>query len=264
MHRNQYDTDVTVWSPQGRLHQVEYAMEAVKQGMACLGLKSKKFVVLAALQRSSHELSSFQKKIFKIDDHLGISICGLTADARSLTKWMLNKALDHKFIYKTPIQTSRLVVEMADKHQLCTQTYVRRPYGVGLLFGSYDATGTHLMQTEPSGNYYEFVAQAIGSRSQSAKTYLEKFYNEFEDCDLDALIMHALKALSGTVPDDKELDVQNVSIAVVGEGIPFSILDPAQLQVHLDAVAVDVNSSPMEVEGDNSGENDDTVMDQGA
>lgn len=260
MQRNQYDTDVTVWSPQGRLHQVEYAMEAMKQGMACLGLKSKKFVVLAALQRSSHELSSYQKKIFKLDDHLGISICGLTADARSLFKFMLNKALDHKFVYKTPIPTSRLVVELADRHQLCTQTYFRRPYGVGLLFASYDSTGTHLMQTDPSGNYYEFVAQALGSRSQSAKTYLEKYFNEFEDCDLDALIMHALKALSGTVPDDKELDVQNVSIAVVGEGIPFSVLDANNLQVHLDAVAASMEGDGGQNEG---GDNDDSAMDEG-
>ena len=72
--------------------------------------------------------------------------------------------------------------------------------------------------------------------------------------------MHALKALSGTVPDDKELDVQNVAIAVVGEGIPFSVLDVNQLQVHLDAVA-----ASMEVDGgqNEGGENDDSVMDQG-
>ena len=86
MFRSQYDTDVTMWSPQGRLHQVEYAREAVNQGSASLGLVSKKFVVIAALKRSTSELASYQQKIFRIDDHMGISISGLTADGRSLAK----------------------------------------------------------------------------------------------------------------------------------------------------------------------------------
>jgi 20S proteasome subunit alpha 6 len=87
MFRNQYDTDVTVWSPQGRLHQVEYAAEAVNQGTVCIGVRSNKYVVLAALQRSTNELASHQKKLMKIDDHLGIAMSGLTADGRSLVKY---------------------------------------------------------------------------------------------------------------------------------------------------------------------------------
>ncbi len=86
MFRNQYDTDVTVWSPQGRLHQVEYAAEAVNQGTVCLGLRSNKYVVLAALKRAPNELSSHQKKLMKVDDHMGIAMSGLTADGRSLVK----------------------------------------------------------------------------------------------------------------------------------------------------------------------------------
>lgn len=82
--RNQYDSDVTVWSPQGRLHQVEYAMEAVKLGSATVGLKNKQFAVLIALKRAVSELSAYQKKIIPIDEHIGISISGLTADARML------------------------------------------------------------------------------------------------------------------------------------------------------------------------------------
>lgn len=82
--RNQYDSDVTVWSPQGRLHQVEYAMEAVKLGSATVGLKNKDFAVLIALKRAVSELSAHQKKIMPIDDHIGICMSGLTADARML------------------------------------------------------------------------------------------------------------------------------------------------------------------------------------
>ena len=87
MFRNQYDTDVTVWSPQGRLHQVEYANEAVNQGTVCLGLRSKSHVVLAALKRSPNELACYQNKLFKIDDHMGVAMSGLTADGRSLIKY---------------------------------------------------------------------------------------------------------------------------------------------------------------------------------
>jgi 20S proteasome subunit alpha 6 len=82
--RNQYDSDVTVWSPQGRIHQVEYAMEAVKLGSATVGLKSKDYAVLIALKRATSELSAHQQKILRIDDHIGISMAGITADARVL------------------------------------------------------------------------------------------------------------------------------------------------------------------------------------
>jgi 20S proteasome subunit alpha 6 len=82
--RNQYDSDVTVWSPQGRIHQVEYAMEAVKLGSATVGLKSKDYAVLIALKRAISELSAHQQKILRVDDHIGISMAGITADARVL------------------------------------------------------------------------------------------------------------------------------------------------------------------------------------
>nr|XP_035975223.1 proteasome subunit alpha type-1 isoform X2 [Halichoerus grypus] len=86
--RNQYDNDVTVWSPQGRIHQIEYAMEAVKQGSATVGLKSKTHAVLVALKRAQSELAAHQKKILHVDNHIGISIAGLTADARLLCNFI--------------------------------------------------------------------------------------------------------------------------------------------------------------------------------
>ncbi len=75
---------MTTWSPQGRLFQVEYAQEAVKQGSACVGLASGTHVVLAALKRAPSELASHQQKVFKVDEHMGIAFSGLTADGRSL------------------------------------------------------------------------------------------------------------------------------------------------------------------------------------
>mmetsp|Transcript_2724 Transcript_2724/g.2854 ORF Transcript_2724/g.2854 Transcript_2724/m.2854 type:complete len:256 (+) Transcript_2724:106-873(+) len=248
MFRNQYDTDVTVWSPQGRLHQVEYAHEAVNQGTACLGLRSNEYVVLAGLKRSPNELASYQKKLQKIDDHMGIGMSGLTADGRSLVKYMRTEALNHKYVYGTPMQGGRLVLDLADMHQKCTQSYVRRPYGVGLLVAVYDQTGPHLYVTEPSGNYFEYMAMAIGSRSQTSRTYLEREYESFPTASLDDLIKHALKALAATLSGDTELDTKSASISVVGKDKTFTIIEGSALQPYLDAIEVDGGSAMVEEE----------------
>ena len=106
MFRNQYDNDVTVWSPQGRIHQIEYAMEAVKQGSATVGLKSKTHAVLVALKRAQSELATHQKKILHVDNHIGISIVGLSADARLLCNFMHQKCLDSRFVFDRPLAVS--------------------------------------------------------------------------------------------------------------------------------------------------------------
>ncbi|EEC48337.1 predicted protein [Phaeodactylum tricornutum CCAP 1055/1] len=236
MFRNQYDTDVTVWSPEGRLLQVEYAMESVKQGSACVGLRSDSICVLGALKRSVSELSSHQKKLLHIDDHIAVGIAGLTADARSLAKSLQSECLNHKYVYGTPIPPHQLMADLADKHQRTTQTYVRRPFGVGLLVASVDTTRQtpHLYQTCPSGNLYEFVASAIGARSQSARTYLEKHVDDLANATRDQLIVHALQALTGCVSGDDELTPDNGSIVVVGKDIPYTMIEGADLQPFLD------------------------------
>ncbi|GFR50702.1 hypothetical protein Agub_g12959, partial [Astrephomene gubernaculifera] len=224
MFRNQYDTDVTTWSPQGRLFQVEYAMEAVKQGSCAVGLTSSTHVVLATLKRSQSELSSFQRKVFKIDDHMGIAIAGLTGDGRSLCKYMRNECINHRYVYESSMPVGRLVRQIADKAQVCTQRSWKRPYGVGLLVAGVDAAGAHLYNTCPSGNYYEYKAMAIGARSQAAKTYLEKHFESFPSASLDELVRHGLRALSASLSEG-ELTSANCSVAVVGRQLPFTLLE---------------------------------------
>ncbi|KAL0483517.1 proteasome subunit alpha-1 [Acrasis kona] len=235
MFRNQYDTDITTWSPAGRLHQVEYAMEAVKQGSACVGLKSNTLVVIGSLKRSPHaELSSYQKKLAKIDDHIGFGIAGLASDGRVLIKNARTQAINHKYTYDTPISVQRLVLQISDKSQVSTQRSSKRPYGVGLLISGYDEqTGTHLFQTEPSGNYYEYKAIAIGARSQSARTYFEKNYQTFEEADEETLILHALRALKGTTGDNVELTSKNASISIVGKDRKYKLIEEEQLEPYL-------------------------------
>lgn len=235
MFRNQYDTDVTTWSPAGRLHQVEYAMEAVKQGSAAIGLRSKTHVVLASVNKATSELSSYQRKLFKVDEHIGIAMAGLTADGRVLSRYMRSECINHKFIYESPLAVGRLVVRVADKSQVCTQRSWKRPYGVGLLVGGLDETGPHLYQNCPSGNYFEYQAFAIGSRSQAAKTYLERKFETFMDCSKDELICHALFAVKESLQDE-ELSISNCSVAVLGIDDPFHLLDLKTLQGFIDGL----------------------------
>lgn len=96
----------------------------------------------------------------------GISISGLTADARSLCKYMRTECLQHKYVYESPVTVQRLVVDVADKCQGCTQSASGRPFGVGLLVAGVDQTGPHIYYNCPSGNYYEYKAMTIGARSQ--------------------------------------------------------------------------------------------------
>nr|BAN21027.1 proteasome subunit alpha type [Riptortus pedestris] len=237
MFRNQYDSDVTVWSPQGRLHQVEYAMEAVKLGAATVGVKNKQYAVLVALKRASSELSAHQKKIIPLDSHIGMSISGLTADARILSRQMRSECLSYTYTFGTEIPVIRLMNKISNMMQSSTQRYDRRPYGVGLLVAGYDGDGPHIFQICPSANMYECRSMAIGARSQSARTYLEKHLTEIGDSPtLTELMKHALRALRDSSPNDTELSSKNVAIAVVGKDTILKELSETETQNYLDMI----------------------------
>jgi len=212
-------------------------MEAVKQGAAVVGLRSKEWVVIASLKRAPSDLASFQKKIFKIDNHMGVASSGLISDARVLCQYMRTECLNHKFVYETPMQTGRLVAQLSDKAQVYTQKAEKRPYGVGLLVAGFDKTGAHLFQTSPAGVYYEYKAQAMGARSQSAKTYLEKHFETFEKCSRDELIRHALIALKGA--SQGPLTSKNVAVGFVSKSTPFTIWEDDDIKAAVAAVADD-------------------------
>nr|GLL48849.1 proteasome subunit alpha type-1-A-like [Ipomoea trifida]GMD94521.1 proteasome subunit alpha type-1-A-like [Ipomoea batatas]GME00189.1 proteasome subunit alpha type-1-A-like [Ipomoea batatas]GME09809.1 proteasome subunit alpha type-1-A-like [Ipomoea batatas] len=243
MFRNQYDTDVTTWSPAGRLFQVEYAMEAVKQGSAAIGLRSKTHVVLACVNKANSELSSHQKKIFKVDDHIGVAIAGLTADGRVLSRYMRNECINYSYSYESPLPVGRLVVQLADKAQVCTQRSWKRPYGVGLLVGGLDESGAHLYYNCPSGNYFEYQAFAIGSRSQAAKTYLERRFDTFMDSSRETLLKDALFALKETLQGEK-LTSSVCTVAVLGVGEAFHILDKEAIHALINEFELAVEDAP--------------------
>lgn len=218
MFRNTYDSDNTVFSPQGRLHQVEYALEAVKQGSAVVGLRSSTHAILVALKRAPSELASYQKKMLRIDNHLGIGFAGLTSDARVLSTYMRQLALSSRLVYDRPLPISRVVDSLADRAQYNTMDYGKRPYGVGFLIIGVDDTGPHLYEFSPTANCFEYYAMSIGARSQSAKTYLERKFEEFSSASLEELVTHGLYALRDTLPQNKDLELEQVSVAVVGPG----------------------------------------------
>ena len=205
----------------------------MKQGSVVVGVVSKKHVVLTAVkvsnkpplidlsthvcnQRNAEELSSYQKKIVGVDDHLAVALAGLASDARVLSNFMKQQSLSSKMTYGRPIPVERIVNQIGDRAQTNTQHYGKRPYGVGLLVAGVDELGPHLFEFSPSGMTQEMLACAIGARSQMARTYLERHLDKFADCGRDELIKHALLALKESLAQDKELTVDNTSLAVIG------------------------------------------------
>ncbi|KAJ4425203.1 Proteasome subunit alpha type-6 [Gnomoniopsis sp. IMI 355080] len=259
MFRNNYDNDSVTFSPQGRIFQVEYAAEAVKQGSVVVGIASKSHSVLVGIKRNAEELSSYQKKLFAIDSHVGIAIAGLASDARVLSNFMKQQCLGHRLTYGRDMPLRSLVEMIGEKAQINTQHYGKRPYGVGLLVAGVDDKGPHLFEFQPSGMCEEMVAFAIGGRSQMARTYLEKNLDKFESCGREELIQHGLRALKESLVQDRELTVENTSVGVVGvelskEGVktvePFKVFDGQNVKAWIDAVADDKEAA---AEGETEG-----------
>lgn len=232
MFRNNYDNDATTFSPTGRIFQLEYACEAIKQGSATVGLRSNSHVVLVALKRNAEELGSYQKKIISLDKHMGVSLAGLAPDARVLTNYLRQQTMQEKIVYNKPLSVSKACLSLADKAQENTQGTGKagRPYGVGFLVAGYDHDGPHLMEFLPTGSILEYYANAIGARSQAAKTYMEREQDKLLAADKNTLIKMGLEALRDTLPADKELNIQNTSVAIVGEDCDFTIYEDQDVE----------------------------------
>ena len=255
MFRNNYDNDSVTYSPTGRLFQVEYALEAIKQGSAAVGLTSNDYVVLVALKRNAEELGSYQKKIIKIDDHMGVALAGLAPDARVLSNFLRKQAMQCKMVFNRPIQTYKAVLSIADKAQENTQSYGSRPYGVGLLIAGYDETGAHLFEFQPSGSVLEYFGAAIGARSQAARTYLERNLEEIKKCDdVEKLVLHGLYALRDTLSQDVELTFKNTSVSIVGKDQSFVSYDDENVQQWLDKLDSVSNARHRDGDDDEDGD----------
>lgn len=201
-----YDRAITVFSPDGRLFQVEYAREAVKKGTTALGMVYKDGVLLAVDKNITSKLLKGEsiEKIFQIDEHIGVATSGLVADARRLVDHARIIAQEERLTYGKPIDVQILTQDICDLKQAYTQFGGARPFGASLLITGVDDEGARLFETDPSGAFNELYATAIGGGKTEAEAFLEKEYKE--GLSFDEAVTLALKTLKkvGTKKISKE------------------------------------------------------------
>jgi len=211
-----YDARTTIFSPEGRLYQVEYAMEAISHAGTCLGIVATDGIVLAAENRNVHKLlddSVFSEKIYKLHDDMACGVAGITADANVLIMMLRQQAQRYLLQYSEPIPCEQLVQFVSDHKQIYTQSGGKRPYGVSLLYMGWDIQyGFQLYQSDPSGNYGGWKATCIGNNSQAAISMLKQDYNEGE-MNLESALKLCVKILSKTL--DVKLSSEKIEIATL-------------------------------------------------
>jgi proteasome alpha subunit len=208
-----YDRGITIFSPDGRLYQVEYAREAVKRGSASLGIRTEEGVVLAVVKRSRSPLveRSSVEKLHKADDHIGIASAGHVADARQLIDFARRQAQVNRLRYEEPVGVEALTKEITDNIQQYTQVGGARPFGVALIVGGVENGEPRLYETDPSGVPTEWKSVAIGNEREAILEHLEENYRA--DADLDGAIDLALSALASA--KEEALDAEGVLLSTI-------------------------------------------------
>jgi proteasome alpha subunit len=208
-----YDRTIVVFSPDGRLLQVEYARQAVKRGSTAVGVSAQGVVVLGATKSSTPlSVETAYKKIFPIDKHVGVVSAGLLADARNLVEMARVRAQINSITYGEPISVKTITKHLADQQHMVTQYAGLRPYGVGLLIGWVDKSGGRLFETDPSGTMLEWKAQAIGKGADKAKKYLKSNYK-------DGMAMNdAIKVVVNALKTGENIGKENIELAVITRG----------------------------------------------
>jgi len=174
-----YDRAITVFSPDGRLYQVEYAIETVRRGTIAVGVKCKDGIIIAVEEKPRKlQISETAQKIFQIDDHVGVAAAGYIPDARSQVDNARFFSQSNKMIYDESVEVETIAKHLADQCQQYTQYAGVRPYGVALILGGVVNNTPELYLTDPSGTYISYDAIAIGSGSDSVTDFLEKTYKE--------------------------------------------------------------------------------------
>jgi proteasome alpha subunit len=233
MHADQtaYDRASTVFSPDGRLFQVEYAREAVKRGTTAVGLKYKDGVVLIIDKRISSKLveAVSVEKIFRIEGHVGCATSGLVADARVLVDRARVESQMHRMTYNEQIPVEVLVKKICDLMQNYTQYGGIRPFGTSLLVAGADGQGTHLFETDPSGALMAYKACSIGAGRNAVMTVFEEKYKD--DLSLEAAIALGMEAMRKA--SEGQTKPETVEIGLVQTGESFRKLEPEDVASRL-------------------------------
>ena len=189
-----YDRAITVFSPDGRLYQVEYAIETVRRGTIAVGIKSKEGIVIAVEEKPRKlQISDVAQKIFQIDDHVGLAAAGYIPDARSQVDNARFFSQSNKLIYDEQVEVETIAKHLADQSQQFTQYAGVRPFGVSLILGGVVNKKPQLFLSDPSGTYISYEAIAIGSGSDQVTDFLEKTYKG--DLSLDEAAVLAVAAI---------------------------------------------------------------------
>jgi len=207
-----YDRAITVFSPDGRLFQVEYAREAVKRGTTACGITYDKGAILAVDKNIASPLlvPDSIEKIFKIDEHIGIATSGLVADARRLVEDARIKSQRNKLAYNEPVSVPTLTREICDMKQLYTQYGGARPFGTALLIAGVN-NDVYLFETDPSGAFTQSTATAIGmGKPEVEKLFQEKWREGFSRKDAIDLVLRSLNLVS-----EEKLKVENIEIITI-------------------------------------------------
>ncbi|MCI5867354.1 MAG: archaeal proteasome endopeptidase complex subunit alpha [Methanosphaera sp.] len=209
-----YDRALTVFSPDGRLFQIEYAREAVKRGTPAIGIVSQDGVVLAVNKKVKSKLivPSSIEKIFKIDEHLATASSGLVADARRLVDVARTQAQVNKVNYHEPISVTGLAKYIGDLEQMYTQSGGIRPFGISLIIGGVSDGECKLYETDPSGALVEYKATSIGYGREKTLNLFEEKYTD--DISLDDAIDLAVEGIY-VATDSKISDDDNIEIAII-------------------------------------------------
>jgi len=230
-----YDRAITVFSPDGHLFQVEYAQEAVKKGSTAVGIRGKDLIVLGVEKKSVAKLQEERtvRKICLLDDHVVMAFAGLTADARILIDRSRIECQSHKLTVEDPVTLEYITRHIAGLKQRYTQSNGRRPFGISCLIAGFDYDGTpHLFQTDPSGTYHEWKANATGRNAKTVREFLEKNYNLEDMEDEEKVIKLAIKALLEVVQSGSK----NLELAIMRRGEPLKMLEVDEIEKHVAAV----------------------------
>lgn len=247
--RSEYDRGVNTFSPEGRLFQVEYAIEAIKLGTTAIGIQTSEGTVLAVEKRitSSLLVPSSIKKLAKLDKHIGCAMSGLVADARTLIDHARVSTQNHWFTYNEQINTEAAVKSISNLALGFGEGSMARPFGVALLVAGVDENGPVLYHTDPSGTYTKYDAEAIGAGSEGARTQLQEHYNKSMKLhEAQKLALEVLKQ----VMEEKITDT-NVELAVVtpfpeGEGNAingygeFKVCSRDEVSAIIDTLSADI------------------------